>query len=78
MSASSSTTNLGLPVYTSQDKPSWLDTNHGFEEIDAKIAELQTAIASVQEITSQLTQNGYISTGGNGLTVAQYGTLKNN
>lgn len=78
MSASRSTTNLGLPVYTSQDKPSWLDTNHGFEEIDAKIAALELSITAIEQITSQLAQNGFISTGGNGLTVAQYGTLKNN
>lgn len=28
------TQNLGLPVYGANDKPSWMDTNNGFEKLD--------------------------------------------
>ena len=40
----SQTQNLGLPIYEANDKPSWMDTNNGFEKLDNIVG----GVASVQ------------------------------
>jgi len=60
MAYSGTTTHYGLPKYVSTDKPSWLDTNDGFDAIDqalyaaaqavdpAQIAQMQNDITALQ------------------------------
>lgn len=60
MAYSGTTTHYGLPKYVSTDKPSWLDTNDGFDAIDAalyaaaqavdpsQIAQMQNDITDLQ------------------------------
>ena len=48
MAYSGTTTHYGLPKYVSTDKPSWLDTNDGFDAIDAALYAAAQAVDPAQ------------------------------
>ena len=61
MSATNTTTTLGLPIYADADKPSWKDTNSAYQDLDARITALEDLVG--------------VTASGTGLTVAQYAKL---
>lgn len=48
MAYSGTTTHYGLPKYVSTDKPSWLDTNDGFDAIDTALYAASQAVDPTQ------------------------------
>lgn len=58
MSATNSTTNIGLPLFIGTDKPAWLtDWNGAMNTIDAAIAALQTAESGTATSLATLAQS---------------------
>lgn len=71
MASTNQTANYGLPIYSANDRASWIDTNQAFENIDAAVKEASdnasSAASDVSEALSAANEAKATATGASSL-----------